>query len=321
MAYEWALILPTAHQRNGFGKLVVAACILSTLGGLRIVGQTMFSPDPAFYDVLHFGFGLVCAYLITMGTRSLRFSPRKACMMTLAGVFITAALIEMLQPAWGQEADAWDTAVAVSGGIAFVVWVHRKHAERRWVRMAMLLVCGTSVIVGCARPLLAAWHAWYQRMSYPVLASFESPIELWNWEARGCQLVRSRGMSRHGRYSLRVQVQDATPYPGVTLVAPKRPEPDVRFLAFSVWCPPTDARSLAISLRVDDGLGLAYADRFQSVYALTPGWNSFVLDLSSELRTPTGRVLNKENICAITFFVEQGPPSMFFYLDDIRWEP
>jgi hypothetical protein len=314
-------MLDASRYAGWFGQTWVLGICLAGVVWLRFLGQELFSPNPAMYDVLHLAFGGLCAAAILKASRWWRWSPGKARSMAVLGVLGVAAFIEAVQPAWGQEEDPMDVVAAAFGAAACVAWDVRKEAGSRWRRAVLSGLGVLAVLLGLVRPIGVVWLLGTRVKSYPVLASFETPVEWLGWEARGSRLARSRDVASTGRYSLKVQVCDNTPYPGATLVSPRRPLPAFRCLSFSVWTLPTNGRVSTLSVRVDDAQGLAYADRYQTSCRLTSGWTSCKLDLLSDGRTPNGRKIDANRICAITFFIEEGRPGMVFYLDDIRWEP
>ncbi len=298
---------------------VAAVSVLVLTGILRVLAGA--GRPAVHHDVLHVVWGAALAFLIQ------RVLEKRACLaanhrwvVAVAFTAVVGVLLEIIQPVWGLDRDPWDAVASGAGALAAWLWSGVRHGASRIRAIACLAACACALIIGLARPMLLIYGRHCQRKMFPLLASFEHPVELSFCSARGASLSLDRQRAVHGSSSLRVAVREAVSYPGITLGLSGLSWRGYRKLLFSVWVD-SNASPQAIELRMDDRMSPPFADRYQSSRPLALGWNRIEVDIEKDLRTPQGRPLDTRHVNAIVFFLETAAPGMSFCLDDIRLAP
>lgn len=137
-----------------------------------------------------------------------------SCGVVVCGVLFVSCLAEWIQPLIRQEQDLWDVVAAMAGAGTFCLFrrvgidTPSSLVRRSILRMA----CIASASVGLWRSLVEAADAGFRRRQFPVLAAFETPLELRRWTTRGCQIRRIGSTQRHG-YVLHVTALEGIAYP------------------------------------------------------------------------------------------------------------
>jgi len=264
-------------------------------------------------DFMHFPlFAVVAAILLYIWPRH-RGAIAKCAVV--AGVAVSLALlIEIVQPFAGRTAAFDDVLLGTAGSFAVVaVYLGLRSASdraRRWLVATALLL-----LLASALPLLALFldRVTAQRL-FPLIDSFERPVDLGRWTAEGGQLEQVPEHATHGRLALRLTVDDSGErYPGVVLADGAMDWSAHRRMAFDVFL--AAPGSPRIWVRLDDRPHAPVRDRAQTEMEIKPGGNRVVLDLDAFARTPDGRRLDLDRIEAVGIFLDSALPGDVVYLD------
>lgn len=315
------IILARGDATSLIGRLLQLVLVIAGLFASRLAAAKWLQPFPEGLDVLHLFFGMALAHFLFETLRGTRGPVNRFlfCGVVVCGVLFVSGMAEWIQPLIRQKRDLWDVVVAMAGAVTFCLFrIVGTDAPPSLVRRSILrMACIASASVGLWRPLVEIADGGLRRYQFPVLASFETPLELRRWTPRGCQIRRIRNTERHG-YVLRVTAHEGIAYPGIS--SHKIPSDwtgyeRLHFLAASE--PP-----LVLTLRIDDEVGATYENRFQNSYLLDGDWHEFNVNLTQDLKTPRGRPLELRQITAVSFFIEQVMTgSVAFYLDEVRLRP
>ncbi|MFQ5488744.1 MAG: hypothetical protein ACE5ET_09920, partial [Gammaproteobacteria bacterium] len=155
---------------------------------------------------------------------------------------------------------------------------------------------------------------------FPMLADFETPLELSRWDSRA-PLAISDEQARHGRRSLRVRFTTER-FSTVGLRYFPRDWRAYQWLRFSVYNP--DRQALMLSLRIHDREhvrhGMPYLDRFNGHLAVHSGWNDYRIPLARIRQAPRGREMGLGTVAELAFFVTRQPRAKTLYFDALRLE-
>lgn len=284
----------------GFLSLVVILLLLP----VKLEGFTR--PQQALIDWLHVPIFLSLTVIMFLGMR-------KRVALLLVGAVVVMA--EMIQPLIGRSAGWLDLAYGVTGmccGIS--AWLFWKDRARKAVGMGMLVVLLGGSLVW---PGMIFVDARRMVQQYPLLAGFESYVEMGRWNVESCEWGRSREHVRQGDYSALLRVEDdAEDYPGAFL---ENVVPDwSRMHALTIDYHLAGETSKELWVRIDDReTQPPYDDRFQLSFPVKPGEGRIQIFRES-LVTPAGRMLKLEHITRVGIFFAEAEPGTMIYLDNIK---
>ena len=247
--------------------------------------------------------------------------PRRRSALVKAGVVVSLAvlialLVEFIQPLVGRTAALSDIFIGAAGSFAAVaVYMGLRTASaqaRRW-----LVGTAALLLVASAMPLaLMLADQFSARRAFPLIDSFERPVETSRWRNDGCLLERVEEHATHGRYSLRLSVPEYLgETPGAFLYDGAMNWRGYRQITLDAFLEGESARALII--RIDDQLWATLAERAQVVVELKPGANRVAIDLPSFFVTPSGRHLDVGNIQGIGLYLDKARPGEALFLDQL----
>ncbi len=267
-------------------------------------------------DFAHFVlFALAVFLLIFLPGRTCALSLRRAVLIVVAALGV-GLLAERVQPFVGRTAGGRDVLLGVTGGAA-AVCVCAALSRRAWI---VRLVCGASALAlasAAVLPLiLIRCDRQAARRAFPLLASFESRAEIGRWSVNGCRISRTRERATHGKWTLKIEVENPDNYPGIFLTDSVLDLSRMRRLCFDAYVPgPTP---LQIWLRIDDRMDPVYTERFQDFRTLFPGTNTLCVERAIAASTPSGRSLDLGRIHSWGLFFDQAKPGDILYIDNVR---
>ena len=158
------------------------------------------------------------------------------------------------------------------------------------------------------------------RRKFPILADFESKLELIRWTSNG-HITLDKNIAAHGDYSARIELT-TDQYSGASLKSFPGNWNNFERLLFSIYLP--DKQPLPITTRIHDkqheqGQHL-YSDRFHLKTILQPGWNHIAIEISDVIHAPQTREMDVEFITNIHFFTIDLKQPRVIYLDNLRLE-
>ena len=206
--------------------------------------------------------------------------------------------------------DVVANGLGATTALAFYLVRGRKFAKR-------LAVAAVPLAIALAPMGLQACDTLRQRAEFPVLADFESQLEMTRWQFRSASGRRAADVTQRGTRSLRVdfRANDAWPAAQFAYVAPDWR--GHRWLTFQVH---TKA-PCTIHLLVVDGLyDGSSKDAYSRVLSLNMGWNPFRVSLDEIARGPEGRTLDLGDVHSIQWFVDGPNAPLTIWLDAIQLE-
>jgi len=157
------------------------------------------------------------------------------------------------------------------------------------------------------------------RQSFPIIADFESRLELDRWDKK---LVRVKRVQQHavsGTHSLKVDFLLGK-YPSISLQHLNNDWSQHSQLVFHVYNPSQE--SITVQMKIYDAQHAKrikkYYDRFNKGITITPGWNTIKTVLTDIARAPKHRTINLEQIKSFSLFIDNPDKALTLYLDHIH---
>ena len=230
---------------------------------------------------------------------------------------VTGGLVEIIQGGFGRTPSLLDWSWDLLGTAAGLVCV-RVLPPQRWARWSLvLLIGGTLLAILLPRLLILADDicAWNR---FPVLADFESPLELSRWRGRDYLQIVATPV-HDGRHSLEVQLPPAK-YSGTHFAYFPRDWSGYTTLEFFVFNPEEEPLPLTVKIfdQSHDRRGHQLSDRYNVVHPLTAGWNRIAIPLAALRAAPRDREMDLGRIQSMQLFVVDLKRPRRIYLDGIR---
>lgn len=188
-----------------------------------------------------------------------------------------------------------------------------RKAERyvRIVIVAVLVVITSfPLFLSLADELIAA-------RQFPVLGSFETPLEIGRWWADG-EISISKDIHLSGHSSLKTEYTTKK-YSRLTMDYSLGDWDGYDSFHFSFFNP--DTSDLKIICRIHDSRhkdhDSAYSDRFHETFILKSGWNSIEIPIEDIRSAPATRKMELSELEAVSFFVVSLPENRIVYLDEV----
>lgn len=267
-------------------------------------------------DFAHFPlFAAIVAVLLYLWPR--RQSAYAKAGMVVGIAVMTAIIVELIQPLAGRTCALSDALIGFAGSSAAAcVYLGAKsvspRARVRLVGTALLLlfVAGLPVAL-MVNDQYFAWRA------FPMIDSFERPVESTRWKSDGCRLDQVEEHATHGRYALRLSIpSDEGGAPGALLYDGTMDWRGYRQITLDAFLESKIDRNLI--LRIDDHLWAPLSDRAQVVVELKPGANRLAIDLPSFFITSGGRTLDVSRIQGIGLYLDQSKSGEALFVDNLQ---
>ena len=286
--------------------LICTVLLVMPVGGLqqdRLLSRLL--------DFGHFPLFAVVFYCV------LGFLPRKATGFRRWGVAVVATLLfnlmtECIQPLFGRSSGMADWFIGCAGCLSAALLNLPKEAGYTFIRCTVVSSLLLFSLWPAGMVVFDRYAAW---AGFPLLSSFESPLELDRWQCHGCTIRRSRENATDGRYALEIRTEKEASYPGLFLVDMPRDWRRMNSLFFDlIW--PYD-NNILLWVRVDGSADASYENRVQQSFLLHPGTNRIMLSRELVSTTSGGKALDLKAIQSFGLFLENGVPSLVFYLDHV----
>ena len=235
----------------------------------------------------------------------------------LAGLLgaLTGVLSEILQTPFNRDAS-WEDVTADCVGVLLALAVHSM-VRHRTVNQRVMRAAALLIVAGCLvayfSPIVSMVRAYLHRDGqFPVLARFDSPVELY-W-------IVGFGIRREIRDGVLDIEFDRAQYPGLSF---HEPVPDWRrFGTLAVDVENPETRLLKLGVRVHDiGHGRAFFDRFNRGFELAGGERRTLRVPLEEIRhAPRNRLMNMAEISDVTLFRTHDSPSQHMRLHSMWLE-
>jgi hypothetical protein len=278
--------------------MALATCAL-------VAGVIVVAPDPdsrlrsalAVHDLGHVvAFGLVAALFAFLSSARSRptLPARVAAFWLAAGAALAlGAAVEAAQAVSGRNGDPWDV-VRDGAGALCVAWllVASDPAISARARTAAAGVAMVTVAAFAYPTAAALADEARARAQFPVLASFETAMELSRFEfTHGAKprIVPARDDEDRPVSGVRLRLPPGK-YPGLVLGHFPEDWSGLRALRLLILNP--EPTPIEISVRIDDAAydyRLDLADRYNRAFLLPPGANRIDILLSEVAAAPRGR--------------------------------
>ncbi len=300
--------------RERWPALLAAAGVLS-LFFVPIYGHQSSRVMTYGKDLMHVPlFIAVAAVLLYLWPRRRRALSKAGMVAGLA--FLTALLVELIQPLTGRSATLGDLLKGAAGAFAAVcVYMGYKMGSiqaRRWLVVAALLL----LLAGALPFLLVLIDHLTAAKVFPLIDSFERSAEVTRWRSYTCDLEQGPDHATHGRQALKMTVRSDGQRAGAILMDGEMDWGGHRRVAFDVYLEADESRLLAVGLA--DRQGAPGTERTGVEIDIKPGPNRVVLDLAAMTRTRSGRLIDFSRAQELAFFVTGARPGEAFYLDNLR---
>ena len=231
---------------------------------------------------------------------------------------LLAVTTEVIQLFAGRQFDLLDIFRDLSGSVIGMLLLGKEGIDSRKTGNALKNIAITIlVIITSYMFFLSLADEYIAARQFPVLASFETPLEINRWQADG-KICISDNVRRSGNSSLKIEFTTKR-YSAVTIRYSLGKWEECDSLRFSFFNP--DTVNFKVSCRIHDNEhkehNNAYSDRFNCYYVLENGWNIFAISLNDLRNAPSTREMNLNEIEQISFFSTSLPAARVVYLDDI----
>jgi len=311
--------------------IFIASC--GTLFLLFFHSPSLFHPNRYLLRaVLSLGhvplFGLIAwTVLLAINLRNLRISTWPTWSYAVAFLFTLglSLLTEFLQIITPRDANIGDVFLNALGATLFLgaglLWINREFSARfsRWqkrLRWVFVLVSVTVVAFLVYPIAMLAIDEIQARASFPIVASFESEMEMRRWDAGNNEVSLSQDHVDEGKYSLRVALSPGR-FSGISMT---RPPSDWRgFDSFDLTVFNPSNKNLMIMLKIFDwDHKYKYDDRFNRLLHIFPGKNAISMPIQEIKSAPATRRMQMDKIGQISFFMRNLGQEQVLYFDRIR---
>ncbi len=226
-------------------------------------------------------------------------------------VFVLGGAIEVIQAHAGREGNWQDLLNDLAGTWLVLFWL-QKASLYVWVgRVVAIALIMPSVI----SVYLAAWSQLQIQRNFPILANFESSIDLHGWRGN---IERTKASLGSGDYALKIHL-NTEKYAGASLTEFYNSWQGFTTLSLDMYNP--EILPIDLTIRVSDVRhelgGQDSNDRFNKKLHLENGWNHVEIPVASIREAPTTRELEMDSITSIIIFSAQLPKPQDIYVDNI----
>lgn len=180
--------------------------------------------------------------------------------------------------------------------------------------------CAGMIALAAVPVALTALDVRRMEGAFPLLASFETRIEMDRWETTECLVNRTKEHASHGAYALMARLAPGE-FPGISmrwLEGDWREYDELCFDAFLDGDSP-----LAVTVRIHDEIHgrsevQSYSDRFNKRFVLHPGAQQIRIGLDEVRTAPGGREMDMSRVANICVFAYRLGEERVVYLDHFR---
>ncbi|WP_459946114.1 VanZ family protein [Desulfocastanea catecholica] len=249
-------------------------------------------------------------------------SMHRSLYFRIGAAFLTVTCLafgtELLQLLITDRFFSWgDVGMDLMGGATALLW----RAGRGLPRLQATLTVVVSIALVCVNfvPLGRVLVDEYRSgRDFPLLAGFETSIELRRWASDRVELSRVTLPRVQGNSSARITLT-TDKYSGVALKYFPGDWQGRRALAFHVFNP---GHPLTLHYRVHDALHRGemqnFGNRYNGRTLLTEGWNEIIIPMADILAAPEGRPMDVTKIRGFGVFVVQQKERRVLFLDNVR---
>lgn len=308
-----------------FQKTTLSVVVTSLLFLLLFLGGPDYYSPRSIREAWDLGhlifFALFTFTLLNFWKKKNRWVDWNFFLIVILIVVVLGALTEFLQGIFGRDVEWMDLRRDVVGGLFALALFNPIDTKKSLIFKKIFKVIVIIIVFIETLPLAFAVTdeiiAWKQ---FPILSSFETPLEANRWEATNGKTIAT-DIVHSGEKSFKALL-DTIKYSGVALKHFPSDWREYRTLKFNIYN--TDTFKILLHCRIHDqqhiGNGQPYSDRFNTILKLNPGWNQFAISLDKVQNAPKTRQMDLSQIKSLAFFVLDLPHPIFIYLDDVYLE-
>lgn len=278
-------------------------------------------PSPLLQALWNWGhlllFALVTCYALFFVSGMQNQSLYKQALIVFIITLVLGVGVELWQYVFQNgEPDVNDVIRDFLGSATVFLFIKSFKKKKRLAMVFRLLI-----LVLLVREMLPVAYAASDEIQayreFPLLADFESQLELSRWQGDAVRSL-SRKHAFHSGNALRVELSTAR-YSSLSLEHFPGDWSAYEKLVFHIYNP--DSLVLKLTCRIHDKQheknGYPYADRFHKEITLQPGWNPVQIDLQEVKLAPESREMNMHSIQNFMLFSSSLPKKRILYIDDI----
>lgn len=243
----------------------------------------------------------------------------KIVFTTLFSLLIGTA-IELVQLLLHREFSKGDIINDLLGayiGLLGLLIFNKEHSQKLKASAIILVIfCLAIGLRNMEKHLLDEFN---MRQQFPMLASFETDLEMSRWENNLTVLSRSRDFIKTGSHSLKVSFLPGR-YPNISLEHFKNDWSGYRAINYSIYNPSQITQSFAMKVydKIHTRRGRDYNDRFNHPISIAPGWNTFTIPLKDIISAPKSRSMNIRQIKGFSLFTDRLEKPSTIYIENIH---
>lgn len=288
--------------------IVVIAFPFFFLGGPDATSSQLYG---ALWNCGHIVFFIALVFALN---KKIDLSRWQFALITLFAVFIGGGLIEVIQSYTGRDGNWDDLLRDLSGTCVGLFWL-RPPSLSVWLGRVVALAF---LIPSLSVVFFEAWFQYQAMKKFPLLAGFESSIELYGQKSTA---ELSAEFHTQGHYSLKLNLTTER-YSGISFERIFNDWSGFKQLSVDIYNP--SSLPLALVLRVNDiaheKTGWVDEDRFNKGFQVNPGWNHLVFTLDEIQKGPAKRLMDLSQISLIVIYAAQLPEARTIYLDNLKLE-
>lgn len=288
--------------------IVVSAFPFFFLGGPDATSSQLYG---ALWNCGHIVFFIALVFALN---KKADLSRWQYALLTLLSVFVGGGLIEVIQSYTGRDGNWDDLLRDLSGTCVGLFWL-RPPSLSVWLGRVVALAF---LIPSLSVVFFEAWFQYQAMKKFPLLAGFESSIELYGQKPTA---ELSPQFRIQGHYSLKLSLTTER-YSGISFERLFNDWSGFKQLSVDIYNP--GSLPLTMVLRVNDiaheKTGWEDEDRFNKRFQVNPGWNHLVFTLDEIQKSPAKRLMDLSQISLIVIYTAQLPEARTIYLDNLKLE-
>lgn len=239
------------------------------------------------------------------------------CVLAAVVLFAVGAASEFLQQFAGRNTSAKDLAANGLGILAGLTWLGGIAFNRR--RTGLILTT-LIIVIASIRPLTHIAASYRQIKAFPLLASFESSLELGSWRPVHSELTTTNTWQTDGKSSLQVRLSSAN-YSGAEMHWFEQDWSPYQALEFDIQNPEPTTTTIVLKIadRHHNRSNHAASLRYETAVAVEPGASKSVrIDLKDVASAPRDRKIDLSEIRRLEFFTTKKAEGQYVRIDHVR---
>lgn len=237
-----------------------------------------------------------------------------------AAIFCFGAAVEFLQSKIGRTASWGDVTLNMVGvGAGFCVLSFIK-SDKKFLKFLYIGGVIATCVVAFREPFIWAKSLYLRNQQFPILVNFARPDTSWFAKKSSGSAVTlvEQPLENYGFTDnfLKVSFTQGLAWPGWVLAYPYPDWRGYSALSFEVISPL--AYPVELSFRVNDRSHKnEYSDRFNGMFTVHPGRNTFTIPLADIRDAPQSRQMNMAEIAQLVWFSGQPEKEFVLYFGSV----